>query len=93
MAMVPHIGVVYDRATLTPRRIIDPGLDHHPTLGMVPASKPRYEALIDGTHGLSPGEAMAIIQKSQVAGKSLIEIAKAAILLKTGRHPPDLGLK
>jgi hypothetical protein len=91
--MGPHVGVVYDIATLTPRRIIDPGINHHPTLGRVHAPNARYESLLDGTYGLLNGEAMAIIPKSQVEGKSLIEIAKAAILQKTGRAPPDLGLK
>lgn len=91
--MGPHIGVIYDVVTLTPRRIIDPCVNHHPTLGMVRAPNARYEALTDGTHKLLPGEAMAIIPKTLVEGKSLIEVAKAAILRKTGRMPPSLGLK
>lgn len=81
--MDPHVGAVYDILTLTPRRVIDPGFDAHPTLGSVPSQNPRYEALLDSTH-VGQGEAMAIIPKSQVSGLNADQIARLAILRRTG---------
>lgn len=77
--MFPHYGVVYDRRTFNALRIIDPGVDPHPThLGFtIPAAAPVYETLIDGTHVLDDNEAMVLLPR--LWGLRLDEIADLAM--------------
>jgi hypothetical protein len=68
-------------ATSRPLRVIDPGVDPHPTKSghTIQAANPNYDSLIDGTHKLGPGEAMALLPRADGIGKSINDIAALAI--------------
>lgn len=70
--MSKTIGVIYDTATLAPKRVIFPHDDSH---------------LTNGIHTPQAGESISIIPNSLVVGMNATEAAKFAITHKTGRIP------
>ena len=76
-----HYGVIYDRETLAPRRVIVPSDDG-------------TKSLFDGTHAINTvdGEIYCTIAREHVAHliPDLGEMAREAIRRHAGREPPTM---